>query len=48
MIDGKFVAFGYEAEDIYDAEMETKEDGSCSNMALFRHFKMVLHQQKVR
>ena len=47
MIDGEFVAFGYEAEDRYDTEIESRED-SCSNMALFRHFKMVLHQQTVR
>ena len=42
---GEFVAFGFQAEKQYGEVLETDEYGG--SWCLFRHFKMVLHQEKV-
>ena len=43
--DGKFVDFGFKAEERYAMCDEKTEDGDA--MSLFRHFKMALHNKKV-
>ena len=46
---GKFLAFGYEAEQKYSQALEDEdsddEESSKPDMLLFRHFKMMLHKQ---
>ena len=44
--DGKFLAFGFEAEQKYGEAFEDEDEKP--DMLLFRHFKMVLHNRKVR
>lgn len=42
--DGSFIAFGYEAEDMFYSAIETEER---ENVMLFRRFKMELHNKMV-
>ena len=39
---GKFLHFGFEAEEDYNQAIEKNED---KNLCLYRHFKMILHAQ---
>ena len=41
---GTFVEFGFEAELEYSEDIQLGK----KNKSLFRHFKMVLHEQEVR
>ena len=40
---GEFVDFGFDAEEQYAQDVQS----GAKKMSLFRHFKMVLHNQKV-
>ena len=47
---GKFLAFGYKAEQMYGDAIEEDEEGDSGksrDMLLFRHFKMMLHNKEV-